>query len=226
MSDSTQSDQQGRRNMLRYVGMGIGAVAVVGAGFAAGKLFDTRGQEQELQLSADIPGFFWPNPPALPDFALVDHQGQPFDRSRLLDRWSMLYFGYTSCPDACPIALSVLAQVEKDLGSHEAFSKRFQGVFVSVDPERDRERMAPYIGHFSKRFVGATADDKGLMGLTRPLGIVYLRQPPDDKGEYLVDHSNSLLLIDPQARLVGLFNGPHDAKHIVEQLKKIHDIVV
>ena len=222
----SKSVAQSRRSILRNLGLGFGAVAVVGAGFAAGKLFDRRSQEQELRLTADIPGFFWPNPPALPEFSLVDHLGNAFTRTDLLGRWSMLYFGYTSCPDACPIALGVLSQVEKDLGRHQDLGRRFQGIFISVDPGRDRDKLASYISHFSERFIGATADDKSLMGITRPLGIVYLRHKPDRDGGYLVDHSNSFLLIDPKARLVGLFNGPHDAKHIAQTLKKIHAVVV
>jgi len=222
----SESNGQGRRKILRNVSLGLGAVGVVGSGFVAGKLFGHRSREQKLNLTADIPGFFWPDPPALPEFSLVDHKGRPFTRTNLLDRWSMLYFGYTSCPDACPIALGVLAQVEMALGRHQDLARRFQGVFISVDPERDRDKLGVYVGHFSERFVGATADDKSLLGITRPLGIIYLRQSPDGNGEYLVDHSNSLLLIDPEARLVGLFNGPHDASHIATTLEKIHSVVV
>ena len=214
-----------RRRVLKTLGLGTAAGAVIATGFVAGRFFDRREEAVELQLASDIPGFFWPNPPSLPQFALTDHQGNVLDRGRLEGKWSMLYFGYTSCPDACPITLSVFSQLEKELQDHNGYAAALQGIFISVDPARDKDKLGPYVTHFSPRLTGATGDDKAIMGIARPLGIVYLRRPPDENGEYLVDHSNSLLLIDPQARLVALFNGPHDAGQIASQMRRIFDVV-
>ena len=225
MSNQFGLSSAGRRRVLRNVGLAAGAIGIVSVGFVAGKLFDRRGEARQLQLAADIPGFLWPNPPALPEFELTDHAGKSFNRSRLVGRWSLIYFGYTSCPDVCPISLSAMSKVAGNLNDNPALAEALQVVFVSVDPARDVPVLGSYVEHFGTSVVGATGDEKALMGIARPLGIVYLRHPPDDNGFYLVDHSNSVLLVDPEARLVAVFNGPHDPKSMSSSLRRIHEVV-
>jgi len=94
-------------------------------------------------------------PLAVPDFALVDHTGARFDRDRLLGRWSLLFFGYTYCPDICPVTLQSLVPVQALLG--EDSDTRI--VFVSVDPARDDvDRMAEYVGFFDPAYLGVTGE--------------------------------------------------------------------
>ena len=158
-------------------------------------------------------------------FHLTDHHGQPFGLDRLEGKWTFLFFGYTHCPDVCPMALSVLANVDKRLhGSGDA--THVQYVFVSVDPQRDTlAHLADYVTYFDKSFIGATAPEKELSLLTRQLGILYTRTEPDARGDYLVDHTASILLVDPKARLVAVFSTPHDATTIASRFSRIRHFV-
>ena len=224
MSDATPPAQT-RRRTLKTLGVGAGAIAVVGAGFFAGTLFDSRSAKQAKDLAADIPGFLWPNPPSLPEFELTDHDSKPFDRQRLEGRWSLFYFGYTFCPDACPLTLTLLSQLERQIEDDAELHRALQVVFVSVDPKRDKPVLADYVKHFSPRFVGATGGPEALTSLTRPLGIVYYLNEPDSNGDYLVDHASSLLLVDPNARLVGVFSAPHEVNDLADRLRRIHAVI-
>ncbi len=175
---------------------------------------------------ADLPGLLWPNPKALTDFELSDQNQQPFNLARIRGRWTLWYFGYTNCPDACPTALSMMNAVDAELETFPDPDGRIQLAFVSVDPARDSlERMARYVEFFNPAIVAATGTDEQLDTLTAQLGVLYVRQEPDAAGNYLVDHSTALLLTDPAGRLVALFRPPHDARAIGAQFRRIVDFV-
>jgi len=160
---------------------------------------------------------------ALPEFSLTDHAGSAFGPARLEGRWSLLFFGYTHCPDVCPIALSAVRQALAAMPAPPPA----EGVgvyFVSVDPARDTlERLREYVTFFDPAFVGVTGEDAELRKLTRALGIVYART---GEGEgYLVDHSASLLLLSPAGRLYAVLSAPHEAGLIARNLSAIFNAV-
>src|ERR1700677_2042573 len=94
---------------------------------------------------------------ALPDFSLIDQEGRAFGPERLKGRWSLVFFGYTNCPDFCPATLATLAAVEKRLRSDQA-TVRPQVIFVSVDAKRDTPaQLAKYVPYFDPEFIGVTA---------------------------------------------------------------------
>nr|MBS0020749.1 SCO family protein [Gammaproteobacteria bacterium] len=163
----------------------------------------------------DIPGFLWPNPKALTAFSLEDHSRQAFSLERLKGKWTFLFFGYTHCPDVCPVTLSVLADVERRLAQAKQPLENIQVVFVSLDPQRDnQERLQQYVQYFNPSFLGVTGDQERLTELTRQLGIVHTRVARGSSDDYLVDHTASILLTDPDARLVAVFGLPHNAETI------------
>jgi len=170
----------------------------------------------------DIPGLLWPNPKPLSDFELRDQAGRPFDLARLEGAWTLLFFGYTHCPDVCPMTLSVLDDVDDLLAQAGRDPSNLQYVFVSVDPERDSlEHLGDYVTYFDEDFLGVTGDDAALKELTRQLGALYVRSEPDENGDYVVDHTAAVFLIDPRARLIALFQAPHDARVIARDLPRI-----
>ena len=174
----------------------------------------------------DIPGFLWPNPKVLTAFSLEDHAGRAFDLDTLKGKWTFLFFGYTHCPDVCPLTLSVLADVERRLTKAKQASENTQVVFVSLDPRRDdQEQLHQYVQYFSPDFVGVTGDEERLAGLTRQLGIVHAIAEPGPSGDYLVDHTASVLLTDPEARLVAVFGLPHNAGSIASRFMAIRDFL-
>lgn len=143
------------------------------------------------------------------DFQLIDHHGEAFDNDRLTDRWTFMFFGFTYCPDICPMSLTVLSEVERRIAQTHG-DVPLQSVFVSVDPERDTpERLSDYVGFFSPNILGVTGADRQLERFTRDLGILYIRHEADANGNYMVDHSSSVLLFDPDGNLAALFRAPH-----------------
>jgi protein SCO1 len=148
---------------------------------------------------------------SLAPFSLTDHKGQAFDNSRLLGKWTLLSFGYTHCPDICPTTLAMLDTIDSTL-KQQAASFAYQMGFVSIDPERDTPaRLAAYVIYFNSDFVGITGSDAALQKLTQPLGILYRKvETKQSAMDYVMDHSASIILVDPQGRYRALFSPPHD----------------
>ena len=172
-----------------------------------------------------IDGLLWPKSKALTAFALEDHHREAFTLDRLTGRWTLLFFGYTHCPDVCPVTLTVLKNAIALMGKADADAELPQVVFVSVDPERDTlEHLAPYVSYFDPDFLGVTGSDENLATLARQLGILYLRAEPDANGDYLVDHTAAVFLIDPRGHLVALFQAPHALERIARDLPRIQEL--
>jgi protein SCO1/2 len=144
----------------------------------------------------------------LPDFTLIDHLGRRFARDNLRGGWSLLFFGYTNCPDVCPTTLATLASLEKRLRA-AAGPAPPRVVFVSVDSARDTPaQLARYVPYFDPQFLGVTASTQaGIEALARELGIAVILSPRPD-GSYTVDHSSAIFVVDPTARLAAILTGP------------------
>lgn len=157
-------------------------------------------------------------PKPLADFTLADQRGAAFDRKSLKGRWTLMFFGYTHCPDICPTTLHTLVQVVRKLGAEHAPGI----VFVSVDPERDSaEKLTAYLAYFDSAIVGVTGARAALDAFTRDLGILHRKGEPKPDGGYLVDHSASVLLFNPQGELRALFSAPHDTDRIAGDYKAV-----
>ena len=202
----------------------IAAIAGVAAiAFFAGILVAGLGRSQ-LELP-DVDGLLWPNPPSVKDFSLLDANGAPFTREALLGRWSFMFFGFSQCPDVCPTTIQTLKEVKNDLRDSETFSNSGQVVFVSVDPDRDTpEILKQYLAYFDPTFIGLSGAENKLKALTTPLGILFGKIPSGET--YTVDHSASILLIDPKGRVLGLFSMPHEAKQLSRAFKAISEFYV
>jgi len=164
-----------------------------------------------------------PEPRVLADFSLVDQDGQPFSLDRLRGKWSLLFFGFTHCPDVCPSTLYDLDQVHRALGDAAGDLADHQVVFVSVDPERDSPaRLAEYVAYFNADFLGVTGDPGQLAPLALQIGVAY-RIEPHEPGSvnYSVDHSATVFLTDTKGRLHGIFSSPHDPGPMIRDLLTI-----
>ena len=169
-----------------------------------------------------ISGTILPKPRLLPAVSLTDSNGKPMTPDSLKGKWTLIFFGYTNCPDICPAALTVLQQTAALLEQKPPVMDRIRVLFVSVDPQRDTPAVLnKYVRYFHKSFVGATADDKTLKLLTRRLGIVYYIGKKDKAGRYTVDHSAQILLLDRQARLYAVFTGPHEARKLAADMRTL-----
>ena len=160
---------------------------------------------------------------SMPDFELQDYDNRSFTRAQLKDRWTLLFFGYTSCPDVCPLTLTVLKDVYRRLEG-TPYAQDTQVVFVSVDPKRDSlATLKRYVQHFHPTFKGVTGSEGQLQQLTKPLGIFYQYQGEGE--DYLVDHSSAMLLVDPTGNLRALFSAPHDANILSKDYVAIREHV-
>ncbi len=161
-------------------------------------------------------------PRRLKDFSLLDHHGRLFDNQRLKGHWTFMSFGYTHCPDTCPSTLSTMSEVSNRI---HALAKHapFQVVFVSIDPRRDTlARLSEYVTHFDADFLGVTGTESDLPRLTQPLGIPYQHKDVQNSAkDYAVDHTASIILIDPQGRFFAYFLLPHDPETIVRDFLAI-----
>jgi protein SCO1/2 len=149
----------------------------------------------------------YPQPREVPDFHLVQTNGQPLTVADWRGHWNVVYFGYTNCPDVCPTTLATFKELWRELG-RRGLHERVRIDFISVDPERDTPaQLGRYVGYFSPDFIAATGSDEELTRLTRTLGLVYTRSVAAN-GNVDVDHSGSAVIIDPKGRLIGLFRPP------------------
>lgn len=154
-------------------------------------------------------------PRPLPDFTMVRDDGQPFTREDFRGEWSLVFFGFTHCPDVCPNTLFLLDRVVKQLDGSEAEAP--QVVFVSVDTERDTpDVIAEYVEYFNPAFAGVTGDAANLQKLAQAMSVAYEFRPEGDS--YTVVHSSAVLLVDPQARLHAIFTPPLHADVIAADL--------
>lgn len=168
----------------------------------------------------DLHGLRFSEPRALTPFALTDHHGAEFGVDRLKDKWSYMFFGYTHCPDVCPTTMSVLNSVASRLANSKI---PVQYIFVSIDPDRDTpEQLGQFVSYFNGEFLGVTGTEQGLESLTRQLGVAYMRVPGEkDTENYLMDHTASVLLFDPDGRFHANYSPPLDPAGISEDLPRL-----
>ena len=165
--------------------------------------------EMTAQQALALGYYRFAEPKPLSAFSLVDHEGKPANLGTLRGQWSLLFFGFTHCPDICPTTLQVLNNAVTHL-KHAP-----QIILVSVDPERDTpERMRHYLPAFNPDFRGFSGSFEETVNLARQVNIAFGKLPGDAPGTYTLEHSASLVIIDPEARYAGFIKAPHQAEKI------------
>jgi protein SCO1/2 len=196
------------KTVLPYAGLFVLAIA---AGIIAGhRAFPSRHAPPRPQTAALLLHDAKP----LPAFTLAGTDGQPFTKQSLAGHWSFLYFGYTHCPDACPTTLSALDHMLVSLAKTPAAPKPTV-YFVSVDPKRDDPTLLRnYALYFNPDFVGATGSLDALRALTGPLDVDFSYTPASQQGNYSVNHSSFVVLVDKQGEEVAVFDPPLDPRRM------------
>jgi len=150
----------------------------------------------------------YPQPRAVPDFTLQTSDGRSLQRTQLAGRWTLVFIGFTSCPDICPMTLAELAKAQRQWQTlPEATRPRV--LFLSVDPERDTpERLGRYAHAFHPETIAATADLTTLEAFTRSLSLVFAKVKLGPGAEqYTIDHSAAIAVLDPEVRMAGVIPG-------------------
>lgn len=174
-----------------------------------------------LQTPAELrSAFILPAPTPLPEFTLQDQAGNAVTRDTFRDRWDLVFFGFTHCPDICPATLQVLSAARKEMqASGQPLLPRI--VLVSVDPERDTpELMGKYVDYFGDNNLGISGSIEETRKLTSALGIYFEKQAVDDDN-YSVDHSAAVLVVNPDAEFHALFSGSHIVENYVHDMPLI-----
>ena len=142
------------------------------------------------------------------EFSLIDHHGSPFTREDLIDQWTLIFFGFTHCPDICPTTMAELAELKAQLVGTEANDARV--VMLSVDPARDTpERLAQYAPYFHTDFIGVTGDFTDILSFAQRLNAPF-RKVSEPDGAYQMEHSANVMLMNPRGDYHGFFRAPLD----------------
>ena len=197
-------------------------VAALAAGLgllAAWQLFGRGGETKAPQLEAVT---LLPQPRELPAFNLRQSDGTPLVAGELAGHWTLVFLGFTFCPDVCPTTLAELAQAQKQWESMPE-STRPRVLFVSVDPERDTPgKTGEYAHAFHPDTLAATADVPALEKFATSLGFVFMKAPganfEHNPQDYSVDHSAHIAVLDPQGRLAGPIRPPLQPQAIAADL--------
>ncbi|EKE77498.1 SCO family protein [Gallaecimonas xiamenensis] len=185
-----------------------------------------------LLLCAGLGLFFWfktppvldalwyKDPKPLSAFSLTDQEGQAFTEANLKGKWSLVFMGFTHCPDICPATLSRLSAIYPALS--DAAKAPVQVVFLSADPERDTQaRLKEYIGFFGPQFIAVRADQAELFPLSRQLGLMYQYDKHGD-----VSHSSAIVLVNPKGFIEAMFKPEPGHLPVVDTKKMAEEFAI
>ncbi|MDO8271752.1 MAG: SCO family protein [Gammaproteobacteria bacterium] len=201
---------------------------------------DQTGSATAVTLTAEelreLGAVVYEEPVVLQPFSLTDHRGQVFSQNNLTGGWSLIFFGFTSCPDICPLTLAELSQFYKNLPV-DTLAKDTKVIMVSVDPDRDTtEKLAEYMATFHEDFVGVNGPYADVAALAKQLFIAH--SPPPSQAspqnehaghgvdaaaedDYVIDHSGNILMINPEGRYHGFFDAAIQDRELTQAYEAI-----
>ncbi|OHC30183.1 MAG: cytochrome c oxidase assembly protein [Pseudomonadales bacterium RIFCSPHIGHO2_02_FULL_60_43] len=196
------------------------AIVALVLGLTVNKVLTSKGQgDPTVLLDAGI--VLLPQSRSLPELSLTNQDGQTVAVDQLKDQWSLLFFGYTFCPDICPATLAQLRQLQGQLPPETLAKLRI--VLVTVDPHRDTpEQLKKYLEYFDAGFIGLTGEEAIIQKLANGVSIPFI--PADtSKENYTVDHSGNLVLIGPDGKQRGFIRAPINNTKLAAQLPGLLD---
>ena len=153
-------------------------------------------------------------------FSLIDHTGRPVADKDFLGTFTLVFFGYTHCPDVCPTTLQEVALTMNELGEH---SDEVRPLFISVDPERDTPAvLADYVSAFHPRIVGLTGTTAQVAAVTEAFRVIYAKAEIEDDF-YLMDHSSRLYLMGPDGRYLTAFSHTTPPEEMAAKIRRYID---
>ena len=153
-------------------------------------------------------------------FALTDQDGRTVTSDSLKGKPTLIYFGYTFCPDVCPTSLLLMETAVEQLGPDA--TKKVNLVFITIDPERDtKELIKGYVSNFGSTFIGLTGPPADVAAAARAYRVYYQKVPGKDGSPYLMDHSSIVYVLDSRGRFVTHFTHEGKAEQIAAAVKKL-----
>ena len=200
----------------------IGVIAIVA--FALGLVLARAILPSQPALPTTELATVLPAPRALPGVSLVRHDGHAIDAADFKGHWTLVFFGFTHCPDICPTTLALLAQTTRSLTDLPA-PEQPRVLFVSLDPERDDARqLAAYVTFFDRAFSGATGSAAQVAGAAAAFSVPYARVALPDGG-YTIDHGAGIFVVGPSGGIVAVASGARDPAVLARDYRKIVDFV-
>jgi protein SCO1/2 len=197
-----QTQSQGRGVKITVAVVVLFIVAVIA-------MFVHRVQQPRIMTVAEMKlngAYVLDVPRKIGEFALIDQNGSLFTNDRLEGAWTLVFFGFTNCPDVCPTTMAFLNQLVESLDGTEAEDTRV--VMVSVDPARDTpDVLSKYVPYFNPSFVGVTGEFLDVHRFATALNTPF-RKTPGQGENYQVDHSANVVLINPRGDYHGFFRAP------------------
>ena len=152
-------------------------------------------------------------------FTLTDQNGQRFSSDQLGGQYTLLIFGYTSCPDVCPTALSQALQIKESLQNELPL----QVVLITLDPERDTpEKLGQYVAAFNNDIIALSGDQQAIAGIAQRYRVKYRKNPSKRPGDYSIDHSTYIYLLDKKSRPLVFYLYDTAADDIISDLRKLN----
>ena len=203
-------------------------------------LFQIRGERDSQAALREIGVTIYPQARTLRDFQLLDQQGEFFTKVDLQGHWSLVFFGFTHCPDICPLTMAELGQFYAGLDFNQDVKPRV--LLVTVDPEQDNpESMAAYLANYNEEFIGLSGDPEQISQLAAQLYVGYgdavesaaatatashehdARPAEDDaaQGNYLIEHSAHIAVINPQGDYYAVMRAPHRDQDLIKAFREL-----
>ena len=176
-------------------------------------------RELTLDEYKTLGAYFIDPPRQLAEFRLIDDSNEVFLPEQFKGKWNILFFGFTYCPDICPLTMKQMSDVKESLGE---YSDNLRVLLVSVDPDRDKpENLRQYLDNFDKNFKGLTGEIDQIYKFSTQVNAPFFPVVNSPEQNYTVDHSGSLVLISPEAKYAGFFRAPHDTDKITKALASL-----
>lgn len=200
-------------NRLTKIAVVAAAVAVAGiAGEYLWRAIEPLAASRRAETRASRPSIGG-------SYHLTSHTGQQVTDKTYIGKIQLVFFGFTSCPDVCPTALSTMASLLDRLGGD---ADKVQPIFITVDPERDtQERLAEYVGVFHPAIVGLTGTPTEISEAARGFGVFYKRVPGETEGEYTMDHSASTFVLDAQGKFHSTLDSHETEEVMLAKMKRV-----
>ena len=158
--------------------------------------------------------YVFPEPKLFSEFTLLTSENRSITQDDLMGKWTLVYFGFTRCPNECPVAMSLIKNLYSTLENKNFNLSDKQTLLITIDPENDSPKMVDdYAKAFNTGFIGARGERPMLLSLATQLNVMVVEPPKNDSHhsiDHLENHSNNILLIDPQGKYFGFFRAPFD----------------
>ncbi|MBD9483391.1 SCO family protein [Pseudomonas sp. PDM14] len=196
----------------------VALVALV-LGLTVNKVLNSKGDGTDKVALLDAGIVLLPQSRNLPGLSLTNQNGEAVAVDQLKGQWSLLFFGYTFCPDICPATLAQLRQLKGMLSAEDQAKLRM--VLVTVDPKRDTpQQLKQYLTYFDPAFQGLTGEAADIQKLANGVSIPFI--PADtSKENYTVDHSGNLVIIGPDGTQRGFIRAPLNVDKLAAQLPSL-----